>query len=250
MLKMDEKGEVLMLELINVGKRYKNVKAIEDLSFSMKEGEVLGLIGENGAGKSTTLSMIATITKPDSGVILFNGEDIMKCPKKLRRVLGFVPQDIALYESLTGYDNVLFWGKAYHVSEKAVKARLSHICDMVSFSKEDLHKKVQEYSGGMKRKLNIAVALLHEPKIVIMDEPTVGIDIRSRNQILAAINQMKKQGTSVLYVGHYMEEIETICDRIVVLNQGTCVYNATMEEATRRETGKIPLEQLYVELIK
>lgn len=239
-----------MLELINVGKRYKNVKAIDDLSFSIKEGEVLGLIGENGAGKSTTLSMIATITKPDSGVILFDGEDITKFPKKLRRVLGFVPQDIALYESLTGYDNVIFWGRAYHVSEKTLKARLDDICDMVSFSKEDLYKKVQEYSGGMKRKLNIAVALLHEPKIVIMDEPTVGIDIKSRNQILTAINKMKKQGTSVLYVGHYMEEIEMICDRIVVLNQGTCVYNATMEEATRQKTGKIPLEQLYVELIK
>ena len=239
-----------MLELIHVSKYYKNLKAIDDLSFCVPEGEVLGLIGENGAGKSTTLSMIATIIKPDAGQLLFDGEDIVRHPKRIRQHLGFVPQDIALYESLTGYDNILFWGRAYHVSENEIKKRLDGICSMVSLLKQDLHKKVKEYSGGMKRKLNIAVALLHQPKLVIMDEPTVGIDINSRNQILRAIYEMKKRGTSVIYVGHYMEEVENICDRVIVLHQGSCVYNGTMEEATTRESGKVPLEMLYNELLK
>jgi len=239
-----------VLELVDVCKYYKKVKAIDNISFRVHDGEVLGLIGENGAGKSTTLSMIATIMKPDSGQIFFDGEDVLKYPKKIRKSLGFVPQDIALYESLTGYDNVMFWGRAYHLNDDTIKARMNDICEMVSFSKEDLHKKVKEYSGGMKRKLNIAVALLHQPKLVIMDEPTVGIDINSRNQILRAINAMKKQGTSIIYVGHYMEEVEAICDRVVILRHGTCVYNATIKETADKESAKVPLETLYIELIK
>lgn len=239
-----------MLELNHVNKRYKKLTAIKDLSFTVLDGQVLGLIGENGAGKSTTLSMIATIIKPDSGQILFDGVDIVREPEVIRRHLGFVPQDIALYESLTGYDNIVFWGRAYHVSEEQIKTRLDSVCNTVSFLEQDLHKKVKEYSGGMKRKLNVAVALLHQPKLVIMDEPTVGIDINSRNHILAAINEMKKKGTSVIYVGHYMEEVENICDQIVVLQNGTSIYQGTIAEATTRESAKVPLEVLYNELIK
>lgn len=238
-----------MLELVHVSKHYKKIIAVKDLSFCVNKAEVLGIIGENGAGKSTTLSMIATLMKPEKGSILFEGKDIVKQPKIMRQSLGYVPQDIALYESLTGYDNILFWGRAYHVSDKIIHQRLAKICDMVGFSAELLMKKVKEYSGGMKRKLNIIVALLHQPKLVIFDEPTVGIDIQSRKQILNAILDLKKNGTSVIFVGHHMNEIESVCDRILVLNDGTNVYNGTIEEAINRQTGKIPLEQLYMELI-
>ncbi|WP_066713588.1 ABC transporter ATP-binding protein [Clostridium sp. Marseille-P299] len=238
-----------MLELIHVSKHYKKVIAVKDLSFCIDKGEVFGIIGENGAGKSTTLSMIATLIKPEEGSILFEGKDIVKHPKVIRQSLGYVPQDIALYESLTGYDNILFWGRAYHVSDKLIHQRLAILSDMVGFSASLLNKKVKEYSGGMKRKLNIIAALLHQPKLVIFDEPTVGIDIRSRKQILKAILELKRNGTSVIFVGHHMDEIESICDRILVLKDGRSIYNGTMKEAVNRQTGKIPLEQLYMELM-
>lgn len=239
-----------MLELVNVSKQYKDIAAVQSLSFQISKGEIMGLIGENGAGKSTTISMIATLIKPDEGSILFEDEDIVKHPGKMRKGLGLVPQDIALYESLTGYDNVLFWGNAHHVSEQLIQSRLLEICQMVSFSPELLKRKVKEYSGGMKRKLNIIVALLHHPRLVIMDEPTVGIDIVSRNQILKGIVQLRQNGTSVIYIGHYMEEIEQICDKIVVLSKGKCVLNKTIEEATHINGNKISLEKVYLDLMK
>lgn len=239
-----------MLELIHVSKNYHKKPAVTDLSFRIEEGEVLGLLGENGAGKSTTLSMIATLMKPDQGTILFDGIDVVKHPKKVRGSFGYVPQEITLYEKLSGYDNIKFWGSAYHLKEELINERLNGICSMVSFLKEDLQKKVKEYSGGMKRKLNIIVALLHHPKLIILDEPTVGIDVQSRNQIQKGIIEIKKKGTSVIYVSHYMEEIESICDRIVVLKKGTCVFNATMKEISVCSEKSVSLEQRYTELVK
>ncbi|HCL01620.1 MAG TPA: ABC transporter [Lachnoclostridium phytofermentans] len=237
-----------MLEVNHVHKAYQNHTAVEDISFQMKQGEITGLIGPNGAGKSTTVSMIATLLRPDKGQILFNGEDISKNPKIIRSSLGYVPQDIALYESLTGMDNFEFWGNAYHLSKTLRKERIKQLSDMIGFTESELNRKVKEYSGGMKRRLNIAVALLHEPKLVILDEPTVGIDLQSRKQILSAIEQLKKSGTAILYVGHYLEEVERLCDRILIFNQGRCVWNDTVSNSLIRSDQKISLEQLYEEL--
>jgi ABC-2 type transport system ATP-binding protein len=237
-----------MLEVNHVHKAYQNHTAVEDISFQMKQGEITGLIGPNGAGKSTTVSMIATLLRPDKGQILFNGEDIAKNPKVIRSSLGYVPQDIALYESLTGMDNFEFWGNSYHLPKSMRKERIKQLSDMIGFTENELNRKVKEYSGGMKRRLNIAVALLHEPKLVILDEPTVGIDLQSRKQILSAIEQLKKAGTAILYVGHYLEEVERLCDRVLIFNQGRCVWNDIISNSLIREDHKISLEQLYEEL--
>lgn len=239
-------NEEIMLELINVKKSYGNTSVIEDLSFKIEKGEVLGFIGANGAGKSTTVSMIATLAKPDEGSILLNGEDIVKNPKAMREKLGYVPQDIALYETLSCEDNLKFFGRAYNVTGELFKQRKEEVCSIIGFTKDMLKKKVKDCSGGMKRRINIGVALLHNPELVIMDEPTVGIDIVSRNQIIEGIRRLAQNGTSVIYVGHYMEEVEAVCDKICLLKEGRCAAFGTPDELLNGPSGRISLEDFYV----
>ena len=192
-----------MLELINVSKSYKDQKVVSGLSLTVEKGQVLGLVGANGAGKSTCVSMIATLIKPDEGQILFNGQDIVEDPDAIRRKLGYVPQDNALYETLSGLDNLKFWGKSYGVNKQNMDAEIKRVCDIISFDSTLLKKRVSEYSGGMKRRLNIGVALLHRPELVILDEPTTGIDLQSGMQILNAIEELKTHGTAIIYWSLY-----------------------------------------------
>jgi len=233
-----------VLDLINVKKYFKDNRAVDGISFQVNEGEILGLIGANGAGKSTTISMIATLVKPDSGNIYYDGQDIVKHPDVMRSNLGYVPQEVALYPSLSGIDNLLFWGKANHVRGKRLIKRIQEVSKIINLTEEVLYKKVSSYSGGMKRRLNIGAALIHEPKLVIMDEPTVGLDVESRNQILDAVTALKKQGSSIIYAGHYMEEMERLCDKICVIEQGKCILFG--DKAILLEGNK-SLEQLYLE---
>lgn len=239
-----------MLQLISISKSYNKVRAVNDISFCVEKGEVLGLVGENGAGKSTTVAMIATLMKPDAGQILFQETDIVKHPEVIRSSLGYVPQDIALYETLTGADNLAFWARAYHIKRNDYLSSSKRVCDIIGFDQKMLKKKVKDYSGGMKRRLNIGVALMHHPELIIMDEPTAGIDLQSRNQILSSINDLSRSGAAVIYVGHYMEEVEKICDRILILHQGNCILNDNLEKSLMRSGIKITLEQLYKEKSK
>lgn len=236
-----------MLELINVKKYYKDTRAVDGISFCVNKGEVLGLIGANGAGKTTTLSMIATLSKPDSGSIYYEGQDILRNPQVLRNNLGYVPQEIALYPSLSGYDNLRFWGKANHIYGKRLKQRISEVCRIINLEENTLKKKVSSYSGGMKRRLNIGAALLHEPMLIIMDEPTVGLDALSRNHILSTVMELKKRGAAIIYSGHYMEELEKICDKICIIDKGKCILFGDKEELLDKSTG---LEQLLLDAIK
>jgi ABC-2 type transport system ATP-binding protein len=222
-----------MLELINVTKKYKGTDAVNGVSFTVDKGQVLGLVGANGAGKSTCVSMIATLKKPDSGEILFNGVNIVKEPDAIRKKLGYVPQDIALYEQLSGMDNLKFWGKSYGVDPDDLKDEIKRVCEIISFDEAMLKKRVSNYSGGMKRRLNIGVALLHGPELVILDEPTTGIDIQSGMQILNAITELRKNGVAVIYVGHYMEEVEKISTHICYLENGVSKAFGTVEEVLK-----------------
>lgn len=236
-----------MLDLVNVKKYFKDNRAVDGISFQVNEGEILGLIGANGAGKSTTISMIATLVKPDSGNIYYEGQDIVRYPDIMRSNLGYIPQEVALYPSLSGIDNLLFWGKANHIRGKKLIQRIREVGQIINLSEEVLHNKVSSYSGGMKRRLNIGAALLHEPKLVIMDEPTVGLDVESRNQILEAVSALKMQGSGVIYAGHYMEEMEKLCDKICVIDHGKCIL---FGDKTTLLAGKKSLEQLYLEEVK
>lgn len=234
-----------MLELINVSKSYKDQKVVSGLSLTVDKGQVLGLVGANGAGKSTCVSMIATLIKPDEGQILFNGQDIVKDPDAIRRKLGYVPQDIALYETLSGLDNLKFWGKSYGVNKQNMDAEIKRVCDIISFDSTLLKKRVSEYSGGMKRRLNIGVALLHRPELVILDEPTTGIDLQSGIGILNAIEELKTHGTAIIYVGHYMEEVQRISTHICLLDKGVCKAFGTIDEVLK-QSGSGSLSDLVL----
>ena len=238
-----------MLQLLNVKKYFKNNKAVDGISFQVQKGGVVGLIGANGAGKSTTISMIATMLKPDEGDILFHGQSLVRDPKVIREHLGYVPQDIALYLSLTGRDNLLFWGKAYHVSNSVLPDRITEICNIIGFTEDMLKQKVSSYSGGMKRRLNIGVALLHHPELVIMDEPTVGIDIVARNQILEAVKKLSDQGVTVIYCGHYMEEVERISDTICMLDKGKIMVCGNKDRLLNELKENKTLEGLYYHML-
>ncbi|MBO4416417.1 MAG: ABC transporter ATP-binding protein [Lachnospiraceae bacterium] len=233
-----------MLELWNVSKSYRKVKVVDSVSFSVEGGQTLGIVGANGAGKTTLTSMIATLLKPDEGDIVLFGEDLVNHPDRVRPMIGYVPQDIALYETLSGLDNLKFWGKVNGVTGKLLKERIDSVCKMIRFDDSLLKKRVADYSGGMKRRLNIGVALLHEPKLVIMDEPTTGIDMQSGSQILEAIEELRKSGIAVIFVGHYMEEIERISTHLCVMNGGKAAYFGEKEKVLNGRTLTEVLEDL------
>lgn len=235
-----------MLELKEVTKRYKKKIAVDHLSFRVEDGDVVGLLGSNGAGKSTTIAMIATLLTPDEGEILLDGENIVKNPKAMRKVLGYVPQDIALYESLSGLDNLKFFGHSYGLHKNELKEALDRVKAIINLSEEELGRKVSTYSGGMKRRINIGVALLHNPKIVVMDEPTVGLDVISRNGIIKAIQEINKSGVSIIYTGHYFEEIEQICNKILIIDKGRQVVGGQKESLLQ---GNMNLEQYYLNVV-
>lgn len=218
-----------LLEVKNISKNFKNVLAVNDISFVVEKGEIYGLLGPNGAGKSTTISMISTLFKPSTGDIFYNCESIIKKPKAIQQKLGVVPQEIALYPQLSGLDNLKFWGNAYGLSGKDLKRRIEEVSEIIGL-KEKLKSKVDKYSGGMKRRLNIGAALLHEPEILIMDEPTVGIDPQSRNHILDTVLELNKKGMTIIYTSHYMEEVEKLCSRISIMDEGKIIALGTRDE--------------------
>lgn len=218
-----------MLKVENLYKGFGNITAVDGISFEVRKGEVFGLLGPNGAGKSTTISIISTLIKPKSGEILFEGKSILSNPKSIRQKLGVVPQDIALYPTLSGYENLRFWGNLYGLGGLKLKQRIDEVADIIGLNGR-LNDKVEKYSGGMKRRLNIGAALLHKPELLIMDEPTVGIDPQSRSHILDTVLKLNEQGLTIIYTTHYMEEAENLCSRICVMDEGKVIASGTQQE--------------------
>lgn len=218
-----------LLKVQNISKQFKKVKAVDGISFTLEKGEILGLLGPNGAGKSTTISMISTLLPPDSGDIFYANTSIISNPKVIQESLGYVPQEIALYPMLSGKENLVFWGRAYGLRGQHLKDKIEEISEIIGI-KDRLKDKVKTYSGGMKRRLNIGVALLHDPELIIMDEPTVGIDPQSRKHILDTVLELNKKGMTVIYTSHYMEEVEYLCNRICIMDQGKIIAEGTKEE--------------------
>jgi len=218
-----------MLTINNISKSFGDVKAVKNISFNVEDGEILGLLGPNGAGKSTTISMIATLLKPDEGVITYLGQNISKNDNSLKKDLGYVPQDIALYPTLSGLDNLKFWGNAYGIKKEFLSQRIGEVSNIIGITTR-LKDKVETYSGGMKRRINIGCALLHKPKLLILDEPTVGIDPQSRRHILDSVKYLNELNTTVIYTSHYMEEVEFLCDRICIMDQGEIIAKGSKKE--------------------
>ncbi|KNF08208.1 ABC transporter ATP-binding protein [Gottschalkia purinilytica] len=220
---------MILLQVKNLKKYFKELKAVDGVDFEIEQGEIFGLLGPNGAGKSTTISMLSTLTKPTEGEIFYKGESILKNPKYIQEKLGVVPQDIALYPMLTGYENLKFWGHIYGLRKKKLENRIHEVAEIIGL-KDKLKEKVEKYSGGMKRRINIGAALLHEPELLIMDEPTVGIDAQSRNHILDTVIDLNKKGMTIIYTSHYMEEVELLCNKISIMDKGRIIETGTKEE--------------------
>lgn len=219
-----------MLEVVDLTKRFKNKEAVKNINFYMEKGEMVGLLGPNGAGKSTTISMISSLVHPTMGDVRLRNESILKHPEKIRNILGVVPQDIALYMDLTARENLEFFGRIHRIKKPVLKKRIEEVLEIIGL-KEREKDLVKTFSGGMKRRLNIGVALLHEPELLIMDEPTVGIDPQSRNYILETVKKLNREkNISVLYTSHYMEEVEFLCDRIYIMDHGEVIAAGAKEE--------------------
>lgn len=218
-----------IIEVHDLTKKYGKKTALDNICLNIYKGEIFGLIGPNGAGKSTFISVLTTITKPTSGDILVRNFSVKKHPDKVKRNIGFVPQDVALYPMLSGLDNLNFWAGIYGIRGRVKNERVNEALSIVGL--EDRAKdKVDEYSGGMKRRLNIAVALLHYPEILVMDEPTVGVDIQSRKYILDAILDLKNKGRTIVFTSHYIDEMESLCDRIAVMDMGVIKASGTVDD--------------------
>lgn len=222
-----------LIELKNVTKRYEDKLVVDNISFSIEEGEIFGLLGPNGAGKSTTISMICGLIKADQGDIIVANHPLKSEAKKAKENIGLVPQDIALYKDLSAIENLKFWGTLYGLSGKLLNERIDEVLEATGL-KDRAKDKISSYSGGMKRRINIASAVMHRPKVIIMDEPTVGIDPQSRNHILEFTKDLnKKYDTTIIYTSHYMEEVEALCSKLVILDEGKVVAGGTKEEIKR-----------------
>ncbi|WP_291578195.1 ABC transporter ATP-binding protein [Clostridium sp. UBA6640] len=233
-----------IIEVKNISKRFNDKLVLDNISYEVKEGEIFGFIGPNGAGKSTLINIMTSLLTPDNGTIEICGYDILREPIKAKECMGYVPQELALMEDLNAYDNLEFFGALYGLKGKLLKERIVEALKVTGLE-ETRKQKVKKFSGGMKRRLNIAVSILHHPKVLILDEPTVGVDPQSRNHIFSFIkNICKEWGTTVIYTSHYMEEIEELCKRVFIIDLGKEVSYGDREEikASAFSNNKVIIE--------
>jgi ABC-2 type transport system ATP-binding protein len=220
------------IEVKNLRKSFGDFVAVQDASFQADSGEVLSLLGPNGAGKSTTISMLSGLLAPTGGDASIMGHSVVKEPEAAKKSLGVVPQDIALYPDLSARENLVFWGKMYGLRGAALKSRVDEVLEIIGLADRQKDH-VGKFSGGMKRRVNIGAALLHKPEVIIMDEPTVGIDPQSRRHILDNVKELNEKGMTVLYTTHYMEEAAELSDHIAIMDKGKVIAYGTHEELIR-----------------
>ncbi|MRW93976.1 ATP-binding cassette domain-containing protein [Duganella sp. FT80W] len=231
----------VLLSVEQISKSYGARKAVDGVSFQVQRGQTVGLIGPNGAGKSTTVSMICGLLRPDGGSIVLDGETMAQGASGAKRKIGFVPQDLALYEDLSALENLKLFGALYGLKGAPLKQRCEQVLALVNLS-DRATEHAASFSGGMKRRLNIAAALLHDPQLLILDEPTVGVDPQSRNAIFDTLEALQAQGRSLIYTSHYMEEVERLADHIVIIDHGKVLANETPAALYQRLPAQAALE--------
>jgi ABC-2 type transport system ATP-binding protein len=240
-----------MLEITHLRKAFGPLVAVDDVSFSVAGGQLVGLLGPNGAGKTTTVSMIAGLVTPEKGEVLVGGARLSGDTDPKKRKIGLVPQDLALYDELTARANLRFFGALYNLSGAALAQAIASTLELVGLA-DRVNDKVATYSGGMKRRLNLAAGLLHDPDILLLDEPTVGVDPQSRNAIFENLELLKSRGKALLYTTHYMEEVERLADRIVVMDHGKVIADDTLDGLQSRVAtvagGRATLESVFLTL--
>ena len=218
-----------MITITNLKKTFDTIEALKGISFNIPQGECYGLLGPNGAGKTTTISIMSTVIEPNEGEVSIAGYDLKKNPLDCKKNIGVVTQEMALYNEFSAYNNLLFWGGIYNVPKLKLKASIDEILNLLGLA-DRKNDKVKTYSGGMKRRINIASALLHKPNILFMDEPTVGIDPQSRNLIFEVVEKLHNEGMTIIYTTHYMEEAERLCDRVGIIDNGEIIAQGTLDE--------------------
>ena len=218
-----------MIKIIELVKHYGDILAVDNVSLDISEGQIFGLLGPNGAGKTTIINILIGITSKDAGSISIFGKDLSKNVLEIKKEIGIVPQEVAVFEDLTAYDNLMFFGHLYGLRGALLKERIKEALDFTGLwdRRKDFPLK---YSGGMKRRLNIACAILHHPRLIIMDEPTVGIDPQSRNHILNSVRELNRAGSTIIYTSHYMEEVEELCTEIAIMDMGKIIARGQKEE--------------------
>jgi len=218
-----------MIEVRSISKSYGDIEAIKNVSFNINKGEIFGILGPNGAGKSTIVNILNTLVRPDKGEVTIDGININDNRDTIKLIMGVVPQEIALYEELTAYENLMFWGGLYDIPKSELKSNVNSTLEIVdlSYRKND---RIKTFSGGMKRRINIACSLLHNPKILVLDEPTVGVDPQNRNHIFEVIERLNKEGMTIIYTTHYMEEAERFCNTIAIIDVGRIIALGTLKE--------------------
>ncbi len=225
-----------MIAVKNISKSYGNIKAISEVTFNITKGGIFGLLGPNGAGKTTLINILSTLVKPDKGNVIIDKYDISEYPNKIKTLIGVVPQDVALYENLSAYENLMFWGSLYNISKPLLKQRINNVLEAVGLY-ERRNYKINTYSGGMKRRINLASSILHNPKVLLLDEPTVGVDPQSRNRIFEVIKQLNNKGITIVYTTHYMEEAERLCKTIAIIDKGKIAALGTLNKL--KELSKV-----------
>lgn len=225
------------VKISNLNKNYGNVCAVDNLSITVKEGEIFGLLGPNGAGKSTTINILTMLSEYDKGAVKISGLDSVKDREKIKQIIGIVPQDIALHPFLTAMENVCYFASLYGLKGKELKAAARRALGFVGLSEKE-NLRMNKMSGGMKRRLNIACGIAHSPKLIVMDEPTVGVDTQSRDLILHSIQVLRQEGATVIYTSHYMQEVEEICDRIAIIDKGHLIACGTEQELVELVTDR------------
>ncbi len=231
----------IAIEVLDLHRAFGETKAVQGVSFEVERGEIFSLLGPNGAGKTTTISMLSCLLRPDAGDARVMGHSIRSDQNGVKSVLGIVPQEIALYEDLSARENLTFWGKMYGLRGAALKTRVDEVLEVIGLS-DRARERVGRYSGGMKRRVNIGVALLHKPQVIYMDEPTVGIDPQSRRNILDSVVALKNQGMTVLYTTHYMEEAQELSDHIAIMDHGKMIASGTHEELVKLVGGQTRID--------
>jgi ABC-2 type transport system ATP-binding protein len=218
-----------MIKVRSISKSFGNIEAVKNVSFTIDKGEIFGILGPNGAGKSTIVNILNTLVKPDKGDVIIDGININDDGDTIKLIMGVVPQEIALYEELSAYENLMFWGGLYDIPKPELKSIVSNTLEVVDLvnRKDD---RIKTFSGGMKRRINIACALLHNPRILVLDEPTVGVDPQNRNHIFEVIERLNNEGMTMIYTTHYMEEAERFCDKIAIIDVGGIIAQGTLKE--------------------
>ncbi len=246
-------GRPVEVDVINLVKTFGKLEAVRGVSFSMGKGEIFGLLGPNGAGKSTTINMMCGYLEPTSGDTIVQGHSTSKEPRVVKKIIGVVPQEIALYKDLTAQENLNFFGEIYGLSGRERKERSDAVLHFVGLY--DRRKDaIKTFSGGMQRRINMAIALIHQPTVLMMDEPTVGVDPQSRENIFDTIEKLRDDGTTILYTTHYMEEAERLCNHIAIMDEGQIIAMGTLEQllALRDQNREVArphgLQELFIQL--